>query len=232
MLPDAYSALERRLEILTLLITIRHDHGAAIDELLSAALTIIRPNIRAGRQVPIGEILLDARLGANPSEWRAYSSGLRQSWEISLSHPAPSSKAVKVALATLDGYPMALHGPMMAAIICCLEWEFGPLKMIDDPILDDLDLPHQDAHRRKLKFQLHEAVEQRCSSARSDLMGGAIDMWWNDLGLRGRLQALAAGAGYVCSPEHMVRLSEWLPASFVAAIVRKARRARHPTSAA
>lgn len=199
-----YARLLRRHLAVQALLHLRRTHGAELDRLIGPALAIVRPHFLSGTEVPLGEILLDARWGV----------------EGRLDGPAPRCPALdhtmyrytrwiaapgfESALLPLYGYPMHLHRPLMAAVLFTLELQHGRIAMIEpdlDPYIGDTD-----ASLAVTKLRLHEAeTAARPPVDEDDETGGRY-------GWHRRLVELAEAEGYVTHPDAMSRLDRWLHA--------------------
>lgn len=197
-----YARLLRRQLAVQALLHLKRTHGGELDRLIGPALAIVRPHFIAGTEVPLGEILLDARWGvrgrlqgpAARCPALAHSPYRYTRWIA-----APCFEA---ALLPLYGYPMHLHRPLMAAILFTLELQHGRVTMIEpdlDPFVGDTD-----AALAVTKLRLHEGeTGARLPADEDDETGGRY-------GWQSRLVALAEAEGYVTHPDAMSRLDRWL----------------------
>lgn len=198
----AYARLLRRQLAVQALLHLKRTHGAELDRLIGPALAIVRPHFLAGSQVPLGEILLDARWGI-----RGRLHGPTPHWSA-LDHTVYrythwiAAPGFEAALMPLYGYPMHLHRPLMAAVLFTLELQHGRVAMIEpdlDPYVGD-----SDARLAAAKLRLHEGeTAARPPVDEDDDTGGRY-------GWQGRLVALAEAEGYVTHPDAMSRLDLWL----------------------
>lgn len=197
-----YARLLRRQLAVQALLHLKRTHGDELDRLIGPALAIVRPHFLAGTEVPLGEILLDARWGVRgrlqgPA---ARCPALAQSpYRYTRWIAAPGFEA---ALLPLYGYPMHLHRPLMAAVLFTLELQHGPVAMIEpdlDPYVGDAD-----AALAVTKLRLHEGESAARPPADEDDGTGARYGW------QGRLIALADAEGYLTHPDAMSRLDRWL----------------------
>lgn len=195
-----YARLLRRHLAVQALLHLKRTHGAELDRLIGPALAIVRPHFLAGAEVPLGEILLDARWGVHGR----------------LQGPAPRCPALantpyrytrwiaapgfEAALLPLYGYPMHLHRPLMAAVLFTLELQHGRIAMIEP----DLDPYTGDSSLAVTKLRLHEGeTAARPPVDEDDETGGRY-------GWQRRLVELAEAEGYVAHPDAISRIGRWL----------------------